>query len=376
MRDLLLSEPDLHPFLARAEELRLQILLGWIEADAAAAPHLRQIGFRADAEYFYPASTVKLFGAIAALEELARLRRATGYPIDRRTDLVYYPLFEGETIVDSDPTHLARGTVTVEHEIRKLFLVSDNEAFNRLYELVGPDRIAASLRSAGLERARIVHRLAESRTPDENRRLPRIDFRGTDWSYSLPERLAPPFEPADLDIPGLQAGRAYLDGAGRLVSSPFDFSGKNRFPLVELQQGLCKLVRPDCHCGPGGSFDLEPEDHAFLVETMRLYPAESSDPVFDPREYPDSWGKNLLPGLLELAPRQEWRIHNKTGRAYGFSIENAWVVSRTTGRAAFLAATIYTNADGVLNDDRYEYSERADPFFRALGRALGRWLLQ
>ena len=38
----------------------------------------------------------------------------------------------------------------VRHEIRKIFLVSDNEAFNRLYELVGPDGIAASLARAGI----------------------------------------------------------------------------------------------------------------------------------------------------------------------------------------------------------------------------------
>ena len=29
----------------------------------------------------------------------------------------------------------------------------------------------------------------------------------------------------------------------------------------------------------------------------------------------------------------------------------------------FLAATIYTNSDGVLNDDAYDYDEVALPFF-------------
>jgi hypothetical protein len=40
----------------------------------------------------------------------------------------------------------------------------------------------------------------------------------------------------------------------------------------------------------------------------------------------------------------------------------------------FVAATIYTNADGVLNDDRYEYKEVARPFFGELGKAVGQTL--
>ena len=155
-----------------------------------------------------------------------------------------------------------------------------------------------------------------------------------------------------------------------------DFAPKNRIPLVDLQQGLCKLVYPEADCGGGGAFALEADDREFLIEAMTEYPPDSKDPVFDPVEYPAAGGKNLLPGLERVAPRARWRIVNKTGEAYGFSVENAYVEDRETGRALFLAATIYTNADGVLNDDRYEYAEVAKPFFALLGEALGRELLR
>ena len=42
-------------------------------------------------------------------------------------------------------------------------------------------------------------------------------------------------------------------------------------------------------------------------------------------------------------------------------------------RQFFLTATIYTNADGILNDDKYEYATVALPFYTALGEALGYW---
>jgi hypothetical protein len=35
---------------------------------------------------------------------------------------------------------------------------------------------------------------------------------------------------------------------------------------------------------------------------------------------------------------------------------------------------LYTNDDGVLNDDRYEYQAVAEPFQADLGEAVARWL--
>ena len=65
----------------------------------------------------------------------------------------------------------------------------------------------------------------------------------------------------------------------------------------------------------------------------------------------------------------------KIGRAYGFSIENSYVRNPANGRVVFVTAVIYTNADGVLNDDKYEYETVADPFFADLGEVIAqKWL--
>lgn len=377
---ILAAHPGLSRVVGSAERFRFQAVLGLVEESPGGRPVLVQHGFRLGAEYAYPASAVKLFAAVAALERLVELRRETGQPIGLDTPLVFHPLFADEQIEDGDSTNLpsngASGRITVRHEIRKLFLVSDNQAFNRLYELVGQDRLAASLRQAGLAEARIVHRLSEPRTPEENRRFPRIDFLGAEPGqvvYTLPERASAPLPPAP-PMPGLKVGRAYIGPGDRRIEEPLDFAAKNRISLADLQRGLCMVVRPDVDCG-GPGFALSEDDRALVLEAMRQVPRESANPRYDPAEHPDDEFKYLLPGLARVVPRERLRVANKIGQAYGFSTENAWVEDTGSGRAFFLAATLYTNEDGVLNDDRYDYETVALPFLADLGEAAARRLL-
>jgi hypothetical protein len=379
MRDLLTSSPRLAALAERAAELRLQIVLGTIEPGTGGRPRLVQHTYRAGAEYFYPASTVKLFGAITALERLAELAGETGLDIGPDTSLVYHPLFAGETLEERDPTNRDGGPITVRQEIRKLFLVSDNAAFNRLYELVGQDGIAASLRRAGVRDARIVHRLSEARSVEDNRRYPRIDLVGPGFVHTLPERASAPPPPLSNVPPGLELGLAYMAGDQR-IEGPMDFSTKNVIPLVELQRGLCKLVRPDVDCGEGDRFALDDDDRALVLEAMSLLPRESINPTYDPAEYPDDHVKFVLPGLRRALGERGFTLYDKSGQAYGFTTENAYVVEKrgagggTDARSFFLAATIYTNADGVLNDDAYDYETVALPFFADLGEVAARRL--
>jgi hypothetical protein len=104
-----------------------------------------------------------------------------------------------------------------------------------------------------------------------------------------------------------------------------------------------------------------------LMEAMSQYPAQSSNPVYHQSDYPDDYCKvhnnNLrlqslvwialvscdswvyacfdfeimvilvfallqffLPGLSRVRAKGALRIYNKIGRAYGFTIDNSWVL--------------------------------------------------
>ena len=103
---------------------------------------------------------------------------------------------------------------------------------------------------------------------------------------------------------------------------------------------------------------------------MSQLPRESSNPRLRSRRAPRRRGE-VPPtrSASRRACRRRPTVYDKSGQAYGFTTENACVVDPTGGRSFFLAATLYTNADGVLNDDAYDYATVALPFFAELGEA-------
>jgi hypothetical protein len=117
--------------LANAEKHRLQIIYTQIDRDADNKASFKTHGYRLNpGEYFYPASSIKLPAALLALEKINDLHVRDLTPFSRmEIDSAY----SGQTSVKTDSTS-QNGNPSISHYIKKLFLVSDNDAFNRLYE--------------------------------------------------------------------------------------------------------------------------------------------------------------------------------------------------------------------------------------------------
>ena len=359
--------------LTNASERRVQILISEVVNDRHGAPRLRRFGYRVGAEYFYPASSIKLGAAVAALQVLEQLQaeHQTGDLLESPLEIA--PLFPGDAPQTNDVTNLRTGRITVGHENRKLALVSDNQAFNRLFDLVGHERLNRNMHELGLRSVVINHRLSESRNIPEPLASAEVQV--------YPEGHAPITVPARVSplaltnsASGLLIGNAYLK-AGTTVNAPMDFSRRNGISLVDLQDLLIKLVRPDIELGTP-PLKLASAHRTHLIAAMTEYPRESSNPLYSEKNYPDHYSKYLLPGVRRVLPgrtRGE-RVEStgKNGRAYGFSVENSYVRNPQNGRSVFVTAVIYTNADGILNDDKYEYETVADPFLADLGELVAR----
>jgi hypothetical protein len=377
-RRMLASTPTLRGIAAEPARYRLQIIVGQIEAGQIAEGQpgdlsVRWHEYRPDAEYFYPASTVKLLAVAAVPGELRRLTREHGRPVTLDTPLVLHPLFEDDTLEERDESNTAGGAITPGHEIRKILLVSDNAAFNRLYELLGHDGLNIAARAMGLGSVRITHRLSEARSAQDNRRVPRIDLLTAEGKVTLPERTStltfddPPGGPAPIPL-----GRGHMTSAG-LVGEPLDFSDNNRVSLGDLLRLVLGIVRPEVAGGAG--VDLTEAERAFVVRAMGELPRESANPVLDPAQYPDDWGKPLLPGVRRVLPAQRVRIYNKIGLAYGTVTDAAYILDTGTGRGVLVAVTIYTNDNAVLNDNVYEYDGVAFPALADIGEFVAREFL-
>ncbi len=376
IKQLFTDHPDKFGEVANnPEQYKLQVLLTVIDDTDPDAPAITRHGYRLGAEYFYPASSIKTYAAAAALIELQALRSEFDLEITPDTPIVIHPLFDDEVLQDKDPTNIDSGKMTIRHEIRKTLLVSSNSAYNHLYEFVGHHRFHDILTAAGLTDTRLNHRLSEFRSPEDNLKTPRFDLIVDDTTTLTQHELTSTLVTDNAGKTGLLLGKAHYAG-GKLINEPLDFTHKNHSSLTDLQNFLIHITRPDVAAAafPNAELPLTDADRDILLSALSQHPYESENPVYTEKDLPEAHGFPFYQyGLERLYPREDLLLYAKAGLAYGFTIENAAVIHKPTGRTFYLTAVLYTNSNQTLNDDTYDY-EHADQFLIDLAEAVAREL--
>ncbi|HVI44366.1 MAG TPA: serine hydrolase [Chitinophaga sp.] len=343
---------------------RLQIIYTRIDRDDKQQPHFTDYRFGTGEGYYcYPASTVKLPGAILALEKLNNLG-ITGLNPD--TPMLTDPLPGINPGVQHD--HSAAGKLpSISHYIKKIFLVSDNDAFNRLYEFIGQETFNRRLWELGFRQARILHRVGLPLHSEANRHTNPVTFRiGRQLLYEQPAAYSElQFGPRN-DL----AGTAHIDHRGKKIDAPMDFSHRNRLPLVCLHEIMHRLFFPST-VTKEQRFRLTENDQRFLYHWMSRYPEESTNPAYDREQYHQAYTKFLLyGGQKDLAIPDHIRIYNKPGWAYGFLTDTAYIVDTSNKIEFLLSASLLVNHDGMLGDDQRAFEETGKPFLKALGEMI------
>lgn len=348
-----------------AEKYELQVRYLRIDRQLDGSAILTPFEFRTDSTtYFYPASTVKMPTAILALEKLNDLY-GEGIDVDYNTVLQIdaprsppqTPVFVDSTAFDNNPS--------IGHYVHKLFAVSDNDAYNRLYEFLGPEEINQKLRTKGIfKNSRIVHRVGVSGfSPEENLYTnPFRFYREEELLYEQPPRFMEDNTFGALD--NTQKGVAYIDANDQLVDQAFDFSKKNYISLEDLQENLVAVIMKD------GRFNLRREDYDLLYKSMSIFPDESQAPLYEAPDYYDGYVKFFMFGDSKSPIPDHIRIFNKVGFAYGYLTDCAYIVDFKNNIEFFLAATIHVNENQTYNDGKYEYDEVGIPFLSKLGKAF------
>ena len=354
--------------LQQNDRYHIKIIYTQIDRGARNKPRFTNYYFNIDpSQYFYPASTVKMPVSFLALQRLNELKRKG---VDKYTTMITEAAYEGQTPVYNDPTS-EDGRPTVAHYIKKIFLVSDNDAYNRLYEFLGQEYINGQLHKKGYDTAQVIHRLEVSMNEDQHRHTNPVKFYDAASNLIYEQPLTKSnlrYQPRNTFL-----GNGYYRN-GRLINQPFDFSKKNRLTLVDLHSILMSVMFPKA-VDKSQRFKLKKEDYQFLYRYMSMLPGESTFPHYD-SSYPDACVKLLLYGGSGAITDRDIRIFNKEGDAYGFLTDVAYIADFKNNIEFLLSASIYCNSDGVLNDDKYDYATIGYPFLKELGKRIYEYELQ
>ncbi|MCF3110714.1 class A beta-lactamase-related serine hydrolase [Niabella sp. CC-SYL272] len=362
------ASPLLKSVLEQPEVYQYQLIYTEIKRDAHQKPSFINHYLNVDRNrYFNPASTVKMPVAFAALEKLNRLEKT----VSPQTPMLTDSAFSAQTAVTKDTTS-KNGLPSIEHYIKKIFLVSDNDAYNRLYEFTGQKTLNESLWKKGYQDIRITRRFVPM-TPEENRHTNPVRFvKDGKTLYSQPAA----YSDLQFRFPATKilVGNGHWDKNDSLINEPMDFTGHNNLPLEDGHMLLRSVLFPQS-VPAKQRFYLTADNYRMLYTYMSELPYESRFPAYDTSEFFSSYTKFFFFRAAKEAVPDHIRVFNKAGWSYGFLTDYCYVVDFKNNLEFMLSATIYVNKDGILNDNKYEYEETGYPFFKEVGQTIYKYEL-
>jgi hypothetical protein len=345
------------------DSFRYQLIYTQINRDKHNRPHFTHYYLHVDDTlYFNPASTVKLPTVLMALEKLNGLSTKG---VDIHTTMLTDSAWSGQTRMWKDTT-AQNGLPSIAQYVKKIFLVSDNDAYNRLHEFVGQQQLNEGLWKKGYTQTRITRRFVRL-TPEQTRYTNPIRFvKDSTLIYAQ----AQAHSTVNFDFSKLHfVGNAHYNTNDSLVKTPMDFTTHNVFTLSDMQKMLQAILFPEA-VPEQNRFQLAPDSWRFLYQYLSEYPRESAYPHYNTTAFFDSYAKFFFCDSRKERVPDYLRFFNKTGWSYGFLTDVCYVVDFKHHTEFMLTANIYVNRDGVINDDKYDYETIGRPFFQETGNII------
>lgn len=365
LEKLMQQKPDqFGEILNHPNEYRVQLFYTQIDRDKNNIPHFKEYSYRLNpSEYFYPASTVKMPLSIMALDKINSLAK----PGLTKSTTMYYDSVGGRQETIYNNPYAQNGRQNIEQAIKEIFLVSDNNAANRLFEFIGQEDIHKKLVEKGYPDAYIRNRLELGRTQEENRQTQAIEF--YDENGKKVYQQAAQYNKQKLPYYNAFLGKGYYNSNDSLVMGPMDFSVKNRIYLNDLHHILQSVIFND-QTPKHQQFNLTKSDRDFLLKWMHTVPTESQYPTYDSADYWPSYCKFMFMGAEKGPIPSNIKIFNKPGDAYGFLLDISYIVDTVNKVEFMLSGVIYCNKDSIINDGKYDYETVGYPFYKNLGHLI------
>ena len=349
--------------LNNPDQYRIQIIYTQINRDKKGKPTFSNYQLNVDPEfYFNPASMVKMPLAFLSLEKLNELKKAG---VDKYSRMEFDSSYERQVAMKNDSS-AENNTASIAHFIKRAFLISENDPYNRMYQFIGQEQINKKLIEKGYTSTRITRQFM-GYTEEQNRHTNGIEF--LDASGNVTYVQAPKYNTDSFQFPSpILIGNAHINREDQLVKAPFDFTKHNNMSLEDMRKMIQSVVFPTS-VEKKSRFNLTEEDRLFLLQYMSQYPSETNYPKYDSELFYDSYVKFFFGDSSHKIP-SHIRVFNKVGWAYGFMTDVSYVLDTKNDIDYMLSATIYVNSDGVVNDSKYDEETVGFPFFDKIGRAI------
>jgi hypothetical protein len=311
---------------------------------------------------------VKMPLAFLAMEKLNELNQPG---INKFTTMQFDSNYQRQVAMYADSSAQNKKP-SIAHFIKRAFLISENDPYNRLYQFMGQGPTNQKLIAKGYTSSKITRQFM-GYTEDQNRHTNGISFVNEKGLPIL--KLAPQHNKDSFQFGApILIGDAHWNSKDELVNAPFDFTRHNNISLVDMQKMLQSVIFPTS-VPKQNRFNIAEADRLFLLQYLSQYPSETNYPKYDSAHFYDSYVKFFFQDSTHAMPKHI-RVFNKVGWAYGFLTDVSYVLDIKNNIDYMLSATVYVNSDGVVNDSKYDEETVGFPFLNQIGKAFYQYDLE
>ena len=344
---LVIREVFSHP-----EFYRLKIILSEITTDSKGFKQQSTWSFRDTAkEYFYPASLAKIPLALTAFQFINEKRVFS-------SDL-------SDILIDSSSYVKER---TLNDDFMLMLSASDNNAFNRIYNMVGCKYININLLKKGYLNTYIIHRFEKGNAQYHQTALPIIvqSAQNCETLYSHP--IDTIYSIIKHDIKDSLIGIAYYLNDS-LIPKPKSFRFHNYVDIRDVHDMMISLKYP--FLSHHKSFNLTDFQRETIIQDLSTSPLHPNTTEYsDTSVFHPNFLRFTLFGRDKKINYPNIQYFNKSAMAYGFLGDCSYLNDTENGAEFFLTIYMYVNKDEILNDDKYDYDTIGVPFMKRLGELI------
>ncbi len=344
--------------LAARENYRMQIIYTRIDRDSLNHPHFTSYSMDADQYYYYCASMIKLPAVILSLEKLNNL-----YPEYHVTkfDSLVFKEYWSENLNAAIMMDTSANPCIAQYA-KEIFLVSNNAAFNPLYDFLGQQYFADRAHELGLNSVVLCSHFAgldtfENRITNPYGLFDRKTKKEKYYSEPRLNRTQPRYQGPLNPVVGNQVKKY-----GKVVFDAHDFTYANYVSLSDLNRLIREIMFPESQ-PDSQRINLSKSDYEFLHKYMSMFPREARYPAYD-TSYHDNIVKYFIQDSTGRIPRG-FRDFNKVGWAYGFLTDCSYFQDTIHHVEFLLSASIFSK-DNNTYDGHYDYFTTGLPFLHRL----------